>query len=236
MSRRLLLHFTTLLCGLVLAVGGHAQAFALRAHVAYGTNLLTSPGTDLQSAPGRTGLVDISAIIGHTDRKVAVITSLRAGQHAFRTRMGYRVHYTTTRTQFDLDLAIGLRQMSGTMWRFGGFVGQVTRMTSRIEQRSGNNAFPRYPPITPKPEQYDRMQLGVLIGLMIPLDAKHRWDLDLMLRHHFTPLATQEQLATLVHQTPQVVLSPTTRPSTFTVGLGYRLAGAGAPVSSNEDH
>lgn len=203
-------------------------------HAAYGPNLLFSPGSDLESSPGRSGYVALQAAIGKPEGRVAFVPALRASQHAFRTRMAYRVHFTTVRSQFDLDLAIGLRQMSGTVWQIGGFVGRVTKVTNRIEQRADDMAFPRYPLTTLSDKLYDRDQFGALLGLKVPLDARHRWSLDLMLRYHFTPLVNEDQYVALVHRPAQLVTTTRTRPMTFTVGLGYRFAGA-APVARKED-
>ncbi|MDX9750142.1 MAG: hypothetical protein RBT71_03590 [Flavobacteriales bacterium] len=214
-----------LLAAAALASPARAQMVSARMHAAYGTNLLFSPGTDLRSSPGRTGHVGVQASIGRPGGRVAFVPALRMGQHAFRTRMAYRVHFTTVRSQFDLDLAVGLRQMSGTVWHIGGFIGRATKVTNRIEQRSDDRSFPRYPLTTLSDRLYDRDQFGALLGLQVPLDERHRWSLDLMLRYHFTPLVNADQHVALVHRPPQLVTSTVTRPATLTVGIGFRFAG-----------
>ena len=228
--RRLLMYAGGCVLLASLLLGGTpcaAQGLRPRVHAAYGSNLLLSPGTDLQSSPGRTGQLGFSLAIGRPDAKLAFVPALRASQHAFRTRMAYRVHFSTIRSQFDLDLAMGLRQMSGTMWQFGAFVGTVSKVTNRIEQQAGNNTFPTYPLTTLRSELYDRTQLGALIALWVPLDEGHRWGLDLMARYHFTPLVKDGQEVALVHRPPQPVTADNTRPVTLTIGLNYGFAGRG---------
>src|SRR5690606_23786163 len=215
----------TLLTLLITATVGDAPAqLDLGVQAGYGPNILLSPGTDLQSAPGRTGHLALEAAFGRPGSRFAFAPALRVSEHAFRTRMAYRVHFTTVRNQFDLDLAVAIRQMSGTVWRLGGFVGRVGKVTNRIEQRAEDLAFPRYPLTTLGPDHYDRDQFGALLALEVPLDARHRWRLDLMARHHFTPLATDEQQVALVPRPPHVATATTTRPTTLSVGLCYRFA------------
>lgn len=205
-----------------------AQATEPRVHGAWGTNLLTSPGADMRSSPGRTGQLAFSFTLAGEQRKVLFQPALILSHSAYRTRMAYRVHFVTERTQLGVDMIMGFPQLSGTVLQAGLFAATVTRVNNRIELDAQDNYFPIYNDASIQRDHYHRSgQAGIVLGLAVPLSKDFKWGLDIQVRQHLIPLVDRGQEFALINRPAQPVMAENTRPSILTFGISYRIGGAG---------
>ncbi|MCW5898276.1 MAG: hypothetical protein KIT10_03315 [Flavobacteriales bacterium] len=211
----------------IVAPPSKAQFVEGRVHGAWGMNLLTSPGEDLTSSPGQTIMLNGSITLAGEKRKVLFQPALNLGFNAYRTRMAYRVHFVTERTQLGLDMVLGFPQMSGTILQAGFFAATVTRVNNRIENDAQGVFFPLYNQAQLQRDHFHRPgQAGVILGLAVPLAREFKWGLDLQLRQHLIPLVERSQEFALINRPPQLIMAESTRATILTIGLSYRIGQA----------
>lgn len=214
---------------LVLAMAGimgatlQAQVPEMRISAGWGTNLLTSPGTELQSSPGRTGSLALSVGVGTGWGKVHLQPALHYTGSAYRTRMAYQAFFVTRRSSLQLDLTIAATQMNGATLLVGPFMGFVQRASALFEQGSRANFVQGISTARILNEHFpnDR-EAGVVLQYSIPLDEKKRFGLDLGVRQHLLPLVEQEQFYALQFSPDQRVLATNTRPTILMAAVHYR--------------
>jgi len=199
-----------------------AQGVVPRAQAGWGTNMLFSPGTDLESSPGRTGYAGLGLTLGGKDARVVFQPAVSITGSAYRTRMAYRVHFVTQRTTMELDLVLGFRQMSGTVLQAGLFAGTVTKATALIEQGARETFVQGYQDPRLRNEHFpNARQAGIVLGLVVPITNDHRLGLDIRIRQHLVPLVERDQSFALVFNPEQLVIATNTKPTVLTVGFGY---------------
>lgn len=206
--------------------GLHAQGLQPRIHAAWGTNFLTSPGTDLATSPGRSGYFGASISIGSEGGKITFHPALGISAAAYRTRMAYRIHFVSQRTSVDLDLLMGIRQLNRTILMAGIFAGRVTAASASIEQKARDVIYGNAYPVLHADHHAHDLRAGVILGMAIPLGRTGRWMIDLRVRQHAVPLVNDEQFHQLIFEAEQLVLSTNTRPTEITFGLNFGLGKA----------
>lgn len=200
-----------------------AQVPEMRVSAGWGTNLLFSPGTELQSSPGRTGSMALSMGVGTGWGKVHLQPALHYTGSAYRTRMAYQAFFVTRRSSLQLDLTVAARQMNGATLVVGPFVGFVQGASALFEQGSRANVVQGITTARILNEHFpnDR-EAGVVLQYSIPLDEKKRFGLDLSIRQHLLPLVEREQSYALQFSPDQRVLATNTRPTIVMVAVHYR--------------
>lgn len=200
-----------------------AQVLAPRIHAGWGTNLLTSPGTDITHTPGRTGHVGLALTVGRPEQKVLLHSSFRFTGSAYRTRMAYQVWFVSQRSTMEFDLMAGFRQMNRTLLQAGLFVGRTTSGSAIVEQGRKSTVQPIFPDPRVRTGHFpEQGVLGVALGLAIPLDPNDRFGLEFQFRQHLRPFMAAEQQLALPFQPEETVLATNTRSSILLAAFSYR--------------
>lgn len=191
----------------------------------WGTNMLTSPGTDLASSPGRSGGIGAGLTVGNGwERKIRIEPSLAYSGSAYRTRMAYRVFFVAVRNSIQADLLLAFPQMNGATLVVGPFVGRVQRARAVFEQGEQSSAFQGFSTARLMAEHFPvEREAGIVLGYRFPFSESGRFGLDLQLRQHLLPLVEQDQFFALQFSPDQQVLATNTRPTILAVGAWFRL-------------
>lgn len=201
-----------------------AQNVEPRIAAAWGTNLLTSPGKDLDSSPGRTGSVGASITLGTGwQGKLRLRPTVSYVGSAYRTRMAYRAFFVTRRNSVQADLLLAFPQ-GGATFVVGPFVGRVVRSGAVFEQGSPDAFIQGMASARLMNEHYPvGHEAGIVLGYGFALGAEGRFGIDLLFRQHLVPLVERDQSFALQFSPDQQVLATNTRASILSVGMHYRL-------------
>lgn len=217
---RFLLFLTTALA----ADRACAQGLEPRLYFSWGTNILTSPGADITTSPGRTGSLGAAITVGNGwESKLRLVPAFSYTGSTYRTLMDYRSYFAVIRTSYQLDVMVGFRQMNGATLFVGPFYGWVRKAKAAYEQGSKNTYIQGGTTGRIMAEHYPNLrEAGFVLGYSFPLDSKKRFGLILLFRQHIIPLVDKDQYYALQFSPDQQVLSTDTRASIFSVGLHYR--------------
>ncbi|MBX2980337.1 MAG: hypothetical protein KF905_13660 [Flavobacteriales bacterium] len=208
---------------IVLLLGTASQAQQVVPHVtaAWGTNILTSPGAELSTSPGRSGQFGVGISVGG---KVRFEPELLYTGNTYRTRMAYKVFATAVRYSFRTDLLLGFAQMNGATLRTGVFLGTVVRADANLEQADQNSFFPNQNIGRLKSEHQARgMEAGLVLGYAFPISNDGRFGMEFQLRQHVVPVVEQDQHFGLQFAQDQLIFAANTRPTVLTVGGYFKL-------------
>ncbi len=203
----------------------HGQGVEPRIQAYWGTNLLTSPGTDIVSSPGRTGGIGAAFTVGNGwERKIRLHPGVAFTGSAYRTRMAYRVFFVTVRNSIQADLLLAFPQMNGATLVVGSFFGRVQRARAVFEQGEQSSAFQGFSTARLMAEHFPvEREAGIVLGYRFPFSESGRFGLDLQLRQHLLPLVEQDQFFALQFSPDQQVLATNTRPTILAIGAYLRL-------------
>jgi len=221
----MLLRIVYLLVACASTYASHGQGLEPRLHASWGTNMLTSPGVDLESSPGRTGALAGSITIGTGwNSKIRFQPAFAYTGSAYRTRMAYRVFFVTVRSSMQLDLLAAFPQANGATLVVGPFVGRVQRARALFEQGEQSSAFQGFATGRLMAEHFPlQNEAGLVLGYSFPFSESGRFGIDLRFRQHLLPLVEQEQFFALQFSPDQQVLATNTRPSILSIGAYFRL-------------
>ena len=208
---------------LLLPRTGVAQSSELQVLGAWGTNLLTSPGADLESSPARSGHFSVGLLRAAGREGNTLEAGVRLSGNAYHTRMAYRTFFVSQRTTMGLDLLRGFGQGGGSSFKVGFFADLVLSASATVYQQGQNTNLPIFndPRINTQHIPTD-VQAGVVLGWHIPLGSG-RLGLDIQLRQHLVPLVGSDQSFAIPFQAEQQVLSTNTRATVLLAGLSYRI-------------
>lgn len=220
----MILRALLLFCLLALCSASHAQGVEPRIQARWGTNLLTSPGSDLRSSPGRTGSIGASFTIGNGwERKLRIQPALAYSGSAYKSRMAYRTFFVSVRNSIQLDLLLAFPQMNGANLLVGPFFGKVQRTNALFQQGDQNSVYQGFVGARARAEHYPlKQEAGLVLGLSFPFRENGGFGMDIILRQHLIPLVEKEQSFAMQFSPDQQVLATNTRPTILSVGVHYR--------------
>lgn len=221
----MLVRITYFLFAYALTLAVQGQGLEPRLHASWGTNMLTSPGEDIRSSPGRTGAIAGSITIGTGwNAKVRIQPAIAYTGSAYRTRMAYRVFFVTVRNSLQADLLVAFPQMNGATLVVGPFVGRVQRARALFEQGEQSSAFQGFATGRLMAEHFPlQNEAGFVLGYSFPFSESGRFGIDLRFRQHLMPLVEQDQFFALQFSPDQQVLATNTRPSILSIGAYFRI-------------
>lgn len=215
--------FPALVLMLLVGSASNAQQVVPRFSAGWGTNFLTSPGTDLVTAPGRSGYLGAGLSVGG---KVRFEPDFLFTGNTYRTRMAYKVYAAATRISFRADLLVGFPQMNKATLRVGPFIGIIRRSDVNLVQGDQNTFFGNYNIASLKMgHRAESMEAGVALGYAFPVSNDGRFQLEFQLRQHIIPLVEQDQYFALQFSPEQLVFSTNTRPTVISLGGVFLLKG-----------
>ncbi len=211
-------------CLVALCCASQAQGVEPRIQASWGTNLLTSPGTDIRSSPGRTGSIGAAFTIGNGwERKLRIQPTILYTGSAYNTRMAYRTFFVTVRNSVQLDLLLAFPQMNGANLLIGPFFGKVQRTNAFFQQGDQNSAYQGYVGARAQSEHYPvKREAGLVLGISFPFRENGSFGMDILLRQHIVPLVEKDQFFAMQFSPDQQVLATNTRPTILSLGLHCR--------------
>ena len=211
-------------CLVAFCSASHAQGVEPRIQASWGTNFLTSPGSDLRSSPGRTGSIGASFTIGNGwDLKLRIQPALAYSGSAYKSRMAYRTFFVSVRNSIQLDLLLAFPQMNGAKLLVGPFFGKVQRTNALFQQGDQNSVYQGFVGARAQAEHYPlKQEAGFVLGLSFPFRENGGFGMDIILRQHLIPLVEKEQSFAMQFSPDQQVLATNTRPTILSVGVHYR--------------
>lgn len=198
-----------------------AQGLQPTLTVGGGPNVLLAAGADIDARTGLSNYIGAHLTLGRSEAMLSVRPGLQYAWGRYRTRVTDLVDHLATRSALQLDVLAAIRAGEYGAWLAGPFVGAVLSSGYTMRERGTAQAS------APLGQQYGSMatsmQLGVVLGYSVQLGTSGKWDMDLRLRQHLSPLLVNDHWYTVPNGPQELLLTTTARPLDVTIGLGWRI-------------